>query len=181
MTEADGQTPPMASGVPQVGGLTMASLALGIATLIASGVLVTALIAEWSATVVTVSLCAGIATGLAAVICGALALEKGRDTLLLLRDRVLVVSGSLLVAFSLVLAIFVEVVLVSVAQDPATPQPAQLERQTRLVPQVTPLSPAAALPAETPPAAPAAGGGAEAPAAPAAGAESAPAPAADSK
>jgi hypothetical protein len=180
----------MASGVPRVGGLTMASLVLGIATLIASGVLVTALIAEWSATVVTVSLCAGIATAIAAVICGALALEKGHDTLLLLRDRVLVVSGSLLVAFSLVLAIFVEVVLVSVAQEPATPQPAQLERQARLVPQVTPLSPAAALPAETPaapaagagtPAAPAAGGGAEAPAAPAAGAESAPAPAADSK
>jgi hypothetical protein len=177
----------MASGVPRVEGLTMASLVLGIATLIASGVLVTALIAEWSATVVTVSLGAGIAVGLAAVICGALAIEKGHDTLLLLRDRVLVASGSLLVAFSLVLVILVEVVLVSVAQEPATPQPAQLERQDRLVPQVTPLSPAAALPAETPaapaagteaPAAPAAGEGAEAPAA---GAESAPAPAADNK
>ena len=164
----EGQTPPMASGVQRVGGLTMASLVLGIATLIASGVLVTALIAEWSATVVTVSLCAGIAAGLAAVICGALALEKGHDTLILLRDRVLVVSGSLLVAFSLVLAIFVEVVLMSVAQEPAAPQPEKLERQARLVPQVTPLSPVAPMPAETP-AAPAAG--TEAPVAPAAGAE----------
>ena len=202
----EGQTPPIASGVQRVGGLTIASLVLGIATLIASGVLVTALIAEWSATVVTVSLCAGIATGIAAVICGALVLEKGHDTLLLLRDRVLVVGGSLLVAFSLVLALFVEVVLMSVAVEPATPQPAQLERQARLVPQVTPLSPNAAMPVETPaakpaeeggaapaagteaPAAPAAGtespaapaAGTESPAAPAPGAESAPAPAADS-